>query len=900
MATLSSSDKFLVNDGSKTETVTWGDIVGGSNPLNLTVTLSTNDPEVNTALSATGNPTGGVGPYTYTYQWQRATDSTGTSQETIAGATSQSYTPTRSDVGKFLGCTVTVVDGNGTQNNATKYTGNATVTDVVIQTPVVLTPPNGSGLSAEVDYYPVSNAIKTDGVDEIAVPGGWTINTSISNPHGAGNFARVAGNGTLVVRSTTGQISWADTADAIKGDWTDVSYFSTSAMSAYAHLAYGNNYFVVTGSEEQKFQYSSDGKTFSETTVPSSSGSSWRGLAFNSTTNQFVSVRYNAISGSSLAYCGTNVNDWTNVAHAFSGGNVHGITEGNGTWMVWHGTDSTEARISIATDPTSWTEVGKIDDDIRSIFYLNGKWIAISYISKSTYISDDGGATWEQNEGVTHNANSSENAAISDDKLVIGGGNEIQWSSDGKSFTEAPSADYSANQWQWGMGYANGYFFAFNYDLGTEGVSQYGNDAYTATKLTLVDNKVETGIVETADGEWDSTFNSTSVYSYAAGMKTVNINNANVPIENDNRSTRGTTPIGTVGTTTGKKSVSFKDCAYSQMYFGIGFMTEDGTKAIQYPGDSNSALPGHSAGFLPQPRTSLIDSYAWSQGDVVSGQFQIGYTFAETSVYKVEYDFDTKKVNLYIEGALATTLDWDPPTGQAIYPMTGTNDSGTASVTLVQDAAEDEVDVNTTIDVAFTAGTEVEGVLANTTPTAAFGIKAYDGISGSQTEVTGVDNTGKSLVWVKSRTSGGATGTSYTDHFLLDTERLDADGKPYPLHTNNNQEQTWFGPQNVKFENNGITFEADAAATSSPDRTYVAWNFRAAPKFFDIVPFEAHPVGSSGNDVTVPHSLGVTPAFIIVKSLDKTQNWYCYHKDLTTPDENFIYLNSQAKEYGAQ
>ena len=167
MATLSSDDKFLVNDGSKTETVTWGDIQGGSSPLSLTITLSSNSPKVSTPLTATGNPSGGAGPYTYTYQWYKADDDAGANAILIAGATSQSYSPKSSEISDHLGCFVEVTDNNGTKANATKYTTNAVVTDVVIKKPVVLTPPDGAGLGSERTYNPTSDAIATGGVSEV-------------------------------------------------------------------------------------------------------------------------------------------------------------------------------------------------------------------------------------------------------------------------------------------------------------------------------------------------------------------------------------------------------------------------------------------------------------------------------------------------------------------------------------------------------------------------------------------------------------------------------------------------------------------------------------------------------------------------------------------------------------
>ena len=57
---------------------------------------------------------------TYSYQWYRATDSSGTGATAITGATLASYTLTTSDAHKFLKVVVTANDGNGSSNQTTE------------------------------------------------------------------------------------------------------------------------------------------------------------------------------------------------------------------------------------------------------------------------------------------------------------------------------------------------------------------------------------------------------------------------------------------------------------------------------------------------------------------------------------------------------------------------------------------------------------------------------------------------------------------------------------------------------------------------------------------------------------------------------------------------------------
>ena len=84
---LNSTDKFLVNDGSVTETVTWETIQDQANPMVVGIVISPDEPQVNEAVSATPVATGGDSPYTYTYQWVLADDADGLNQADIPGAT---------------------------------------------------------------------------------------------------------------------------------------------------------------------------------------------------------------------------------------------------------------------------------------------------------------------------------------------------------------------------------------------------------------------------------------------------------------------------------------------------------------------------------------------------------------------------------------------------------------------------------------------------------------------------------------------------------------------------------------------------------------------------------------------------------------------------------------------
>ncbi|MFV3078185.1 hypothetical protein, partial [Niveispirillum fermenti] len=67
----------------------------------------------------------------YSYQWYRADDTSGTNATAITGATSSSYTLTTSDAHKYLRVVVTANDGKGGTPTAT-----STYTEITNSPPV--------------------------------------------------------------------------------------------------------------------------------------------------------------------------------------------------------------------------------------------------------------------------------------------------------------------------------------------------------------------------------------------------------------------------------------------------------------------------------------------------------------------------------------------------------------------------------------------------------------------------------------------------------------------------------------------------------------------------------------------------------------------------------------------
>jgi hypothetical protein len=165
-----------------------------------------------------------------------------------------------------------------------------------------------------------------------------------------------------------------------------------------------------------------------------------------------------------------------------------------------------------------------------------------------------------------------------------------------------------------------------------------------------------------------------------------------------------------------------------------------------------------------------------------------------------------------------------------------------------------------------------------------FSIDLYTGNSGTQTITNGIDISGEGgLVWIKSRSDAN-------HHQLYDTVR----GVGKPIYSSlNNSEGT--NTNFASFTSSGFTLgytSANGGVNGNSSDTYVAYTFRKAPKFFDVVSW-------SGNNVdgrTISHNLGATPGFIMVKLYagEGTENWICFHRSLTS--NHTLYLNTTAAQ----
>ena len=162
-----------------------------------------------------------------------------------------------------------------------------------------------------------------------------------------------------------------------------------------------------------------------------------------------------------------------------------------------------------------------------------------------------------------------------------------------------------------------------------------------------------------------------------------------------------------------------------------------------------------------------------------------------------------------------------------------------------------------------------------------FSTTVYTGNGASNRAITtGIDNTGKSLVWCKGRDSA-------FNHSLVDNVRSGF----HPLYSNSTGAQYSSAADIQSFTSTGFTASNNIGIVNGA-APYVAWNFKAVPGFMDIVTWTGN--GSSGLR-SISHNLGSTPAFLITKNYSNGAGWSCWHKDLTS-NQYYLQLSETDQE----
>lgn len=145
-----------------------------------------------------------------------------------------------------------------------------------------------------------------------------------------------------------------------------------------------------------------------------------------------------------------------------------------------------------------------------------------------------------------------------------------------------------------------------------------------------------------------------------------------------------------------------------------------------------------------------------------------------------------------------------------------------------------------------------------------FSTYLYTGNGTTQTINNGIDLAGKGgLVWIKSRSNADP-------HYLQDSARSNF-GQSLTARSSTAQFATTYI---TSVTSAGYSVSGN---TNLSDQSTVAWTFRKAPKFFDVVTYTGN--GAAGR--RIPHGLGVAPGMMLVKGVSGTYpgySWHIYHR----------------------
>ena len=160
-----------------------------------------------------------------------------------------------------------------------------------------------------------------------------------------------------------------------------------------------------------------------------------------------------------------------------------------------------------------------------------------------------------------------------------------------------------------------------------------------------------------------------------------------------------------------------------------------------------------------------------------------------------------------------------------------------------------------------------------------FSTYLYEGNETARTINNGVDTTKGAMVWVKNRDNASFPP------YLYDTER----GTNKQLRSSSDAAQTSGTNTLTAYNNNGISLGTDTMINRNGD-SHVAWSFRKAPGFFDVVKYTG-----SNTEQNIAHNLGCVPGCIIVKRIDQGSgyDWAVLHRGFNeeNPGTHVAWLN---------
>jgi len=170
-----------------------------------------------------------------------------------------------------------------------------------------------------------------------------------------------------------------------------------------------------------------------------------------------------------------------------------------------------------------------------------------------------------------------------------------------------------------------------------------------------------------------------------------------------------------------------------------------------------------------------------------------------------------------------------------------------------------------------------------------FSVTLYrgNGSASGLTVNTGIDLTNGGMVWIKDRFNNSS-------HVIYDTSR---GVNNYIQPDNDELQRTSLPTFNglSQFRTNGFTLGGFGQVNNS-NSDYVAWSFKKAQKFFDIVTY----TGNGATSRTLNHNLNCAVGRMVVKRLDSAGDWTVYDRHFSISSTNGQFYNFWNGRTGAE
>ena len=600
------------------------------------------------------------------------------------------------------------------------------------------------------------------------------------------------------------------------------------------------------------------------TPAESSALSPWRSLAYGG--GKFVAI--SASVDNSVMHSSDGIN-WTTATPSdpypwqsvtYGEGRFVAVSANSGPTpirqVMWSADGGVTWTGALATDLVTW----------QTVTYGEGKFVAVSTNSNKVMWSDNGGVTWQSATAPVvayWNASAYGNGLF----MVTASSGESMYSDDGALTWK--SGTTTNGTWQ-SLAYGDGRFVAVGGSV-QGGIEQQvkWSDSGQSWKLELPTKKAAWKSVTYGDGKFVAT--GTNVAGDFERVMTsidggVNWSKALATEENSWNSVAygdgkfvAVAPVDSPG----RNLVMWS-------YTGTG---ED---ALRLPAGLFQSYDDTTDPAAPtMTLTPQVDGWSANTGNYAVGEEKIldnatlyletneSREVTGTSSSPVYHDWSTidKTDEITFNQPTGTAKTWDEelPDGTTIQACAHADNTagGGGRSPLSGDICSTKLQPE--------AGADYEKALGGLTT-------LYPGNNSTQTITNGIDLAGKGgLVWLKVR-------SETQGHALIDTVR----GATKVLSSSSTAAEFTSTTSLSQFNSDG--FHLGGNTYNAFPQTYASWTFQKAPGFFDIVTYTGGPANKE-----VPHFLGVKPGFMIIKGTDTSEDWICYHKELTA--QNFIRLN---------